>query len=172
MRLHCPQCGELVHADDIHLANELAKCRQCHAVFSFARAVDQDDEARAAVAGQRERSRPEAPLPKGIVVDETGMGLRFVRRWFSPKFFFLLFFCAFWDGFLIFWYAMGSGFFGGEGGPEAPMSLCFFLFPIGHVAVGVALTYFTICGLLNRTIIEVEQGQLRIRHTPLPWPGR
>jgi hypothetical protein len=43
------------------------------------------------------------------------------------------------------------------------------VFPLGHVAVGVGLTYYTLAGLLNRTTVEVSQGALRVRHAPLPW---
>jgi hypothetical protein len=45
------------------------------------------------------------------------------------------------------------------------------VFPLVHVAVGVGLLYFSLCGLFNKTVIEVNVGELSVRHTPLPWKG-
>jgi hypothetical protein len=45
------------------------------------------------------------------------------------------------------------------------------VFPLLHLAVGVFLTYYTVAGIYNRTIITVGQGTLSIQHGPLPWPG-
>jgi hypothetical protein len=45
------------------------------------------------------------------------------------------------------------------------------LFPLLHVGVGVGLTYYTVAGFLNRTVVEVSHEGLRIYHTPLPWFG-
>ncbi len=44
-------------------------------------------------------------------------------------------------------------------------------FPIGHVAVGVALTYSTLCAFVNRSVLTVSGGILTIKHQPLPWLG-
>jgi hypothetical protein len=40
-----------------------------------------------------------------------------------------------------------------------------------HALVGVGLTYFMICGLVERTIITIAPGMVKIRHLPLPVPG-
>lgn len=45
------------------------------------------------------------------------------------------------------------------------------MFPVAHVAVGVGLTYYTLAGFLNHTLVLVANGFLRIRHGLLPWPG-
>lgn len=83
-------------------------------------------------------------------------------KWFTPIAFFLIFFCIAWDSFLIFWYSMA-----GEG--EAP--LIFFIFPVGHIAVGVGLTYYTICLFINKTFIAIDDDTVKIKHAPLPWLG-
>ncbi len=83
-------------------------------------------------------------------------------RWFTPVAFFLVFFCIAWDSFLVFWYSMA-------GGGDAPW--IFFVFPLAHVAVGVGLTYYTLCLFFNKTFIAADDETLRIRHAPLPWPG-
>jgi hypothetical protein len=45
------------------------------------------------------------------------------------------------------------------------------VFPIGHVAVGIGLTYYTIAGFVNRTVIGINQQWLTVAHGPLPWFG-
>jgi hypothetical protein len=123
------------------------------------------------------RRRAEVPLPKGLSVqreEPAGIGfgeaagrgkLVILRRWFSPKYVFLLFFCVVWDGFLLFWYSIVFSQ-GGEG-PAVIMGL----FPLLHVAVGVGLTYSTLAGFLNTTTLTVEDDLLRVRHRPVPWIG-
>ncbi len=45
------------------------------------------------------------------------------------------------------------------------------LFPILHLAVGAGLTYFTLAGYLNSTVIDVDGNVIRVRHGPIPWWG-
>ena len=45
------------------------------------------------------------------------------------------------------------------------------VFPIAHVAVGVGLTYYTVAGFVNSTVLRVSEGQLAVRQGPFPWPG-
>jgi hypothetical protein len=155
----------MIQSEDMNLERLVAKCRDCHAIMSFARAVD-----RAEGAGDvtSRRQRPPVPLPAGLRAEDRGKGLRIVRRWFSPVFFFLLFFCIAWDSFLVFWYAISFGNFGEAPGPVWWLMV---IFPVAHLAVGVGLTYFTLAGFLNQTTIDVDPFRLRIRHGPLPWFG-
>jgi hypothetical protein len=108
------------------------------------------------------RDRPRVLMPAGFAIDDSAVGLRITRRWFSGVFIFLAFFCIAWDSFLVFWYSMAFG-----GG--APW--IFKVFPIVHLAVGVGLTYFTLAGFLNTTTIQVAMDELTIQHGPLPWFG-
>src|SRR5690606_5247899 len=88
-----------------------------------------------------------ATLPDWLRVGQGGGGLVFTRRWFQPVFLFLAFFCLMWDGFLVVWYGIAFATLGTAKGP----GLMMFVFPLIHVAVGVGLTYYTICGFFNRT---------------------
>ena len=45
------------------------------------------------------------------------------------------------------------------------------IFPVFHVAIGVALTYYTLAGFYNRTLISVGRGTLGIEHRPILWFG-
>lgn len=158
--LRCRNCGATIDSRDVHEDLAIAKCRYCNTVMDLARRGQDDAPAQAAPA---RRERPAVPIPERFKVDQQGGKLTIEWRWFNATFIFLLFFCGFWDSFLVVWYttAMSSG--------DAPLIM--FVFPLIHVAVGVGLSWYTLAGLLNRTRIEVEQGTLRIRHFPLPWPG-
>ncbi len=154
--MYCKTCGEGIRAEDVNIDLAIAKCGACNAVFGFADQLDGDEPTR----GRRKRGA--VPLPAGVKVDELGPGLTLVRRWFSPVLFFLLFFCIAWDAFLVFWYGMAFT-------EDAPWIMI--VFPVAHVAVGVGLTYFTIAGFLNRTVVRVANGRLTVRHGPMPWFG-
>ena len=40
-KIHCPNCGESVPADNININDKIAKCGGCHAVFPFQHKIDQ-----------------------------------------------------------------------------------------------------------------------------------
>jgi hypothetical protein len=151
MQLHCPYCNTEIPAADVSLERMVAKCAACSAVFGF------EDQLAAAPSPRR----MEQPLPKGLVVDRQGYELMITRRWLSAKFFFLVFFCLFWDGFLCVWYSIAL----------SQRVWIMALFALGHTAVGLGLTYYTLAGFLNRTLIRVSPSQLDVSHGPLPWWG-
>lgn len=111
--------------------------------------------------------RAAVPMPPRFTVEQ-GASLKITWRWFGPQFLFLVFFCVFWDGFLVFWYAAAFGMAAtGSASGSAPM----LLFPLLHVGVGIGLSYYTICGFVNSTVIEAGSGRLSVKHGPLPWRG-
>lgn len=146
MMLKCKECGAPMKREDIDLDTGLAKCSHCGSLYGLDSAVP--------------KIRPRVPLPEKFKVDSTSRSLNIAWRWFRPSLFGLLFFCIAWNGFLVFWYmkagsAYGAGWIG-------------ILFPIGHVAVGIGLTYSVITGFLNSTRISVDKRALKVRHGPLP----
>ena len=161
MHVECKSCGQRIPAEDLNIDTAIAKCRVCDAVFSFA--DDLRRESGVTVPVRKRRPAADVPQPKGIDVQDWDGNLRITRRWFSPVFIFMIFFCVAWDGFLVFWYSIAI--------TQDDVPWIMVVFPVAHVAVGIGLTYFTLCGFLNRTIITVDGGRLTVRHTPLPWPG-
>jgi len=178
MQIHCRHCRQPVHADDVNLDRMVAKCRSCHSVFDFSDQIK--PAASPAPARPVQAARAEVPLPERLTVqwgdggDFGGAAFRdnpsqrrdvaIVRRWFQPaKHLFLLVFAIVWNACMLFWY---SAAIAGDGPWLA------FVFPILHVAVGVGMGYGALTGLLNRTTIQIAGGVLRIRHGPLPWPGK
>lgn len=85
-----------------------------------------------------------------------------VQSWYRPQLFLALLFCIVWDGFLVGWYARAL---------HQPANLFGLIFPLAHVGIGLCLTYATLAGFVNRTTFGVGDGELVIRHGPLPWPG-
>jgi len=157
MQLRCPHCDQQILAEDININAVLAKCRACHTVFSFHGDVPGEAAPEAVF-----RPRAPVPLPARLQVEELGSAFRARWRWFQWHMVFLVFFCVFWDGFLVVWYATGLA----TGAP-----IVFLVFPLLHVSVGVGLTYYVACGFLNTTTLEIAGGNLAIRHGPLPWRG-
>lgn len=151
MQIHCPSCRSKVPAEDVNLERVLARCRGCQSVFDFGDQV-----------GRGPAARPPAPLPARFRLDDEGRQVSVSWRWFTPKLFFLAFFCAAWDSFLVFWYHMAFA-------TGAPWIMK--VFPVAHLAVGAGLTYATLAGFWNRTTVAVSPEGVSVRHAPLPWAG-
>ncbi|HEX8904790.1 MAG TPA: hypothetical protein VF771_08120 [Longimicrobiaceae bacterium] len=151
MKIVCPNCRVPVAAEDVDLGTGLAKCRTCNNVFRF----DTDPELAASPAKQR----PPVEKPRSIVIVDANGELTVNYRWFSPKYIFMTIFCIFWDGFLVFWYAIALG-------TRNPIMI---LFPILHVLAGIFITYVTIAGYVNTTTLQINDRRLRVQHHPLPF---
>jgi predicted RNA-binding Zn-ribbon protein involved in translation (DUF1610 family) len=108
------------------------------------------------------------PIPSKLHVEELGDELTIRWRWFSPAVFFLLPFCIAWNAFLVGWYSLA---FGNDMDMPGAMRLVFLIFPLAHVAVGVGLAYAVLIMLLNSTTVNVQRGELLVRHGPIPSPG-
>ena len=151
--LACPKCRAPVGGRDVNVQEMVATCPACQNLFRFS-ADDLDPDP----------GSPDGGTPARFQLNEQGGGWSVSWSWWRWSYMFLIFFCIAWDGFLVFWYSMGAS------GKHTPLIM--FIFPIGHVAVGVSLTYFVLAAMVNRTTVSVERGWLRIAHKPLPWFGQ
>ncbi len=97
--------------------------------------------------------------PKKLDIYEDNNNLTITYKWFTPGVLFLLLFSLIWNAFLLVW--IGAAIAGG-----APIMI---LFSVLHVAVGLGMGYTSLCGLLNKTIIDISYDQLNIVHRPIPW---
>lgn len=154
MRVFCPRCGTTPPVEDINIQALVATCRTCNDLFSIADQLPNDP-----IVRQRAR----VPKPDGMMVSSTGDVLTLTRRWFTPAAFILVFFCVFWDGFLVVWYALTL--------TSRHVDVVALLFPMLHVLAGAFLTYFCVCLFVNRTVFTLTRRDLSIRHVPLPTPG-
>jgi len=101
-------------------------------------------------------------IPEGLDLIDS-INLTTIRRvWISWKVAPLIIFAIAWDSFLVFWYSVA---FKGH----TPWIMV--VFPIGHVAVGLGLTYFVIASLFNKTDIECNPLGVLVKTYPLPWIG-
>jgi hypothetical protein len=158
-QIACKACGKLIPAADVNIDKAIAKCMACDAVFSIAGGV-----------GVANQPRLPVPMPKGFRVESWGSELVLTRRWYTHGLWGLLAFCIFWDGFLVVWYTIGiAGLFSDNF--EGPVWVML-VFPVLHVAVGVAMTYAVLCGFFNRTTVRISGGELSVRHGPIPWPSQ
>ena len=167
MTIHCNRCGTPVLGADVNIAKLVARCVPCNSIFGFEHALPvrsgppmraplvvpdgltiQRAPAQSADGSYRDAS---AHAPKDQLV--------LARSWRTPQVWFEVFFCLTWNAFLFFWYSKAS-----SGAPWI-----FYVFPLGHVAVGVSMTFKTLRTLLNRTLIEVDATTLRVRTTPIGW---
>jgi hypothetical protein len=180
MEINCTTCGVRIPAEDMNLDRMVAKCRICNTVFDFSAQL-----ATEAAVPQRRRPFVNLPARMEIIVDARRIAhqddyrhapgekreITIARRWFEPgRHLPLLFFCLFWDGFLVHWYtALASGTAHTKSG--ATPGLTFFLFPLLHVGVGVFLTYSVIAGLFNTTLVGIRGDDLFVSHGPIPWRG-
>jgi predicted RNA-binding Zn-ribbon protein involved in translation (DUF1610 family) len=151
--MSCPSCGAAIHVPD---KIERYQCEYCGTTH-FIRDASAKRQAQAAAPL---RAKWLAPDKVRMTRDNEGSHIRF--RWFSLRHIPMAIFCLFWDGFLIFWYSMVTSM----GAP-----LVFALFPILHLMVGIAITYSTLAGFVNRTNIDLSRTELSVWFEPLLWFG-
>jgi hypothetical protein len=103
-------------------------------------------------------------IPERFEIHDSGPAFRIEWKWPRLMALPLALFSIAWDAFLVSWYS------GALTQDNVPATMV--LFPIPHVVVGLVLPYVAITFWLNSTFVEIEAGDLRIRHRPLPFPGR
>lgn len=162
MEIHCESCGRRLEPEELNLEAATAKCGTCGADFSIGEHLEWRD--RTLKAEHVAALPPDLPLPRGMRAEKTDGGFRITQRWFAPPHIFIAIFCAIWSsGLVVYYHQLARN-------PDSPIIA--YLVPLLHVAVGLALGYWALAGLLNRTVISAEQGVLTVRHGPLPWRGR
>ncbi|MCO6454320.1 MAG: hypothetical protein J5I93_03305 [Pirellulaceae bacterium] len=154
--LRCKNCGAPLAAENVVERLAMARCGHCQAVFALESATGAGGDASLAAL------RPKVEMPRGIQMQDLGSALEISRRWFTPVAFFMLFFCIFWNGFMVVWHtiALSQGIW--------------FMSAFGllHTAVGLGVLYWTLSLFLNTTYIRVGNGMIEVKTTPLPtWGG-
>ena len=102
-------------------------------------------------------SRFIVPQPKSITVDERGMSVRIVCRWFNLAGFALIAFVV--AGIVVRFNIMKI--------PGSTLDGIDALI----IAASAIFSYIGIALLINRTTFDVSVEELRVRHSPLLWPG-
>jgi hypothetical protein len=102
-------------------------------------------------------------IPEGLDLIPAGDTVIIRRVWLSWKTVPLALFAIVWDSFLFFWYSQMLS------KPNPPLMAI--LFPIGHIAVGIGITYYVLASLVNKTDIIVSPSGVRVATGPAPWIG-
>jgi hypothetical protein len=144
--------------DEIHRELAVIKCNDCGSIFDLLPRPEVEIQ-----SPPKPSKREKVELPEKYKISRNHDALEISWRWYNHGYIGLAFFCLSWDSFLVFWYYLA--FVGDE------IAWAMVIFPVAFVAVGVFLTYWTLAGLLNRTVLSATTTQLSIRHRPLPWFG-
>jgi len=156
MPIFCPTCDAKVPAEEVNLERLVARCLACDEVFSFAEQLGISREEAAGI-----QPRGPVPKPERLKVEDLGNELIISYRWFTVATLALLFFCIFWDGFMIVWYTIAL----------TQQIWLMAAFGLLHLAVGVGLTYFVIGSFLNSTIVRASKDELSVTSGPVPFGG-
>lgn len=154
MAIHCINCNAEIPASNVNLDNLMAKCGSCNSVFSISGMVLD--------LPTKKREVLEIGVPEGMTIENTGFNLVIRWRWFNIMALFLVPFSCAWDGFLIFFLAVG--------GSKLLFPMLIFLIPF--VLVGLGVTYLMFSMLLNTSTLKVDSAEISLQHGPLPFPGK
>ncbi|HSU65877.1 MAG TPA: hypothetical protein VLJ39_03305, partial [Tepidisphaeraceae bacterium] len=148
MSLFCIRCGTPLRPEDVNASTGIARCHACGQTF------DTTNRGSADMAPPPSGAQA-IPRPANMHVEHQGRRLTIHWRWFTPAALFMALFCVAWDSFLLFWYSMALH--------DHHVPWIMVVFPIVHVAVGIGLTYATLCAFVNTTTIELSPDALLIR---------
>jgi hypothetical protein len=156
MQVLCPRCSKPIPGVDIDLATQSAVCRPCGEIIPLAVKA-----APLAVAPPTALYRP-TDLSWAEMSDAGGA---WTVTMTPPRAaaITILVFAVFWDGFLVFWYAMAAS------SKHAPIVMM--LFPLLHVAAGLLITHAALCGLINRATLRLGAEAFEFRRGPIPQGG-
>ena len=102
--------------------------------------------------------------PEHFEIEEGGGTLRIQWKWPRLMGVALAVFAVGWDTFLYYWYTALLA----QDAPSTEM----LLFPIPHVIAGLVMPYLALAFLFNSTSVDVADGELKVAHRPVPFPGR
>ena len=99
-------------------------------------------------------------IPKEVRVDDSSLGLTIFVSWYNDGLFFSVFFSTIWT-FLFVYFVMLDDW------------LLFQVVGSVFSIIGLCLIYYSVCGFVNHTRIDVLDSELtRTYGGPLPWPKR
>lgn len=157
--LACPSCGASFRANDIDRSLGIASCHACGEVLDL-RTRDAADEVRLDALTRPAPAEP-IPLPPGFRLTDADGQLEVRWRWFHLGHVVALLASLMWNVSSLLWLSLTL--------LSKKWEELVLLFP--HVVVGLGLGYWGLAGLMNAARLTVSQGELSLRHGPLPWPG-
>ncbi len=158
MKIHCPDCRELVQSTDIDLSSGWAKCVACQEVFEISKVLP---EFRSNV--QAPQSDLERPFNARAVVDESRDSLEIFipRQGFRAATIGMLGFATFWLTFVAFWTAGALGVLFG-GGPTQAFNIGFAAFSTPFWIIGFGMLGGVAWSAFGTRRVQLDANELRI----------
>lgn len=183
--IHCKYCGSPVLPENVDVAQLIARCKQCGAIFGVATQLASTPPVASptppppspGASPSAARPRPPVAMPQNITVAHEGNELRLTRHWRNWQGAIFLGFGLFWcSNLLPFGFVLPAiGMSGGSDVGERFLALlvfCGVLAPFGiFPLIGLLLAYWGAAQLLNRTIITASPKLLDLYSGPLWVPG-
>jgi hypothetical protein len=148
LSIKCPNCASALREDDYDQEKGLMKCGYCRTLLL---------QPKARSGPQGFCLLPPIPLPAGMTLENTTDGIIITRSWRKLLAGFVLFM-----GILM----MSSIIFGSINRSRDQNIFSMF------VLIGVlALVYYELAMLINKTRVLISHGSINVSHGPLPWFG-
>ena len=148
--LNCQSCGSALQADGFDRRLAVVHCSHCGVLFDLTKPRVAADEIN---SENNSTPRPQAAMPHGIKAFKNGRQFTLVRTWRDsttlPSVVFSLLFT------LVILFQINVGRLN-------PVHAIF-------VVVVVGMIYRSLASLFNKTTITVDENNLTVRHSPLPW---
>ncbi|MTB52640.1 hypothetical protein [Lewinella sp. W8] len=91
-------------------------------------------------------------MSKKLKIERSAGALDITYSWGNPSRWFLAFFSLFWNAFVLFFLAVGAGWF-----------------IVFHLIAGAFIGWYTLTLFLNKSVIKASSQELTITHGPIPW---
>lgn len=166
MKLHCPQCGQLVSAENIYLATGWATCPGCNELIRLADVVP---DFTIPAAGPAE-PKPQRPFDARALLERTAQRLliHVPARGMTGGYWALLGFGIFWLSFTAFWTAGALGF----GMRIGPWNVAFAAFSIPFWLVGFGMLAGGLFGARAEYTVRIDASFLVTQVRCLFWRRR
>lgn len=152
MIIKCPECNKKISNTSINLNLGLAQCDDCDVSFSLKTNTSLKENIK---DGEHD-----------LVVSDYGNTLSIIYNWrkeMNPLLLgFITFFAVFWN--VVTWTVFLGAMNSADDNPAK-------YFPVLHASLGIGIIYFLIAIYLNKTVIEIDQGKLKIKIKPVLWLG-
>lgn len=150
MNVICELCQSAIEAENIDLDKGIAKCTECNNVFDCGPQLQSSKNYR----------REDIGLPGSIKLRKEESSLTIEFKWRNSQLFYLIPFCICWDFAPAIWAKTGVI------PTDDPLGIAYLVI---HILTAIALTYYTLAKLLNKTKITVVDKVLQAVDSPLPF---
>lgn len=151
----CKRCETIISETHINREEKVANCQRCGALFSL-----QSLDHVASPKNTKSLKKEIYEIPKGIDIEKYSFELKIVSKAQGFAKYFFTFFSLFWNSIVSVFVI--TSIFSGE--------YSILLFISAHLAIGIAIGYYTISMYTNKNQIIVNSRGLETKYGPLKFP--